>query len=472
MGRIESFFWYDLETFGLNPSYDRIAQFAGIRTDLNLNPIEEPVVLYCRLSADYLPDPEACIVTGITPQIVKQKGFAECEFIEKINNIFSKKGTCVCGFNSIRFDDEFIRNTLYRNFFDPYEREWKNDCSRWDIIDLVRATHDLRPNGINWPAPKDNGNLSFKLTELTKANNIDQTGAHDALVDVYATVAVAKLIKEKQGKLFEHFLKLRNKIEVKNLIDIQGELKPLLHTNPLFTSSKGCSSLILPLTPKTNQDNTIWCFDLAKDPSVLISADAEHVQNALGLFHISVNKSPFLAPINVIKSEEYQRIGIDVGLCMTHFQQIRDNYSKIILNLRNSVGTEYPQLEDPDFALYSKFFTDYDKNLFSVIRNTPPEQRLNLNLKFMDARCDEMLKRHVFRNYPQCLNAEQLQEYKSFAATRLLSPPGNPINDIFFVQRKIEEKLGAVNVSDRDVQTLTQLKEYVCSLKKYIGIKD
>ena len=145
----ESFFWYDLETFGLNPSYDRIAQFAGQRTDLDLNPIGDPVILYCKLSADYIPDPAACLVTGITPQEVKAKGLPESEFIEKINNLFSVPGTCVCGFNSLRFDDEFIRNTLYRNFLDPYQREWKNGNSRWDILDLVRACHDFRPEGIN-----------------------------------------------------------------------------------------------------------------------------------------------------------------------------------------------------------------------------------------------------------------------------------------------------------------------------------
>ena len=256
-----TFFWYDLETFGLNPSYDKIAQFAGQRTDSNLNPIGNPIVLYCKPPMDYLPDPLSCLITSITPQETIEKGLPESEFIERINNEFSVPNTCVCGFNSIRFDDEFIRNSLYRNFFDPYQREWKNGNSRWDILDLARAAHDLRPEKIFWPPvnPKT-GNPVFKLTELTKANGIDQTGAHDAMVDVRATIAIARLIKNRLPKLFDYFFNLRNKADVKNLIGLPFAT-PTLLTCAQFTSQTGCTSLITPITPSVNSPNNIICFD-------------------------------------------------------------------------------------------------------------------------------------------------------------------------------------------------------------------
>ena len=472
MSGIESFFWYDLETFGLNPFYDRIAQFAGQRTDVDLNPIGDPVILYCRLSADYLPDPGACLVTGITPQEVKKKGIPESEFIEKINSLFSQCGTCVCGFNTLKFDDEFIRNALFRNFIDPYEREWKNNCSRWDIIDLVRATHDLRPDGINWPPASDKGNPVFKLTELTAANNIQQVGAHDAMVDVNATIAVAKLIKEKQPRLFEHYLKLRNKIQVKNYLDLQQLPKPLLHTNAIFTNPNGCTSMIVPLTPKVNQDNSVYCFDLTKDPSALFSADSGNIHKVPGVFRLAVNKVPFIAPLSALKYEDYARLGLDYGLCFTRYNMIIQNRGELLVKFRDNTGDDYPESTDPDFSIYSGgFFTDHDKNLFSVIRQTPAKQRLLLNFDFNDARCREMLWRHVCRNYPEVLDSENIEKFRNFSISRLLNPPSDAINDIFFVENKIEEKLNEDNLSEKETFTLQCLKEYSQSLRRYLKIE-
>ncbi len=471
MRKPDSFFWYDLETFGLNPFYDRIAQFAGQRTDTDLNPIGEPVILYCRLSADYIPDPGACMVTGITPQEVKQKGIPESEFIERINRLFSVQGTCVCGFNTMKFDDEFIRNALYRNFIDPYEREWRNGCSRWDIIDLVRACHDFRPQGIIWPQAKDNGNPEFRLTELTRANNIDQTGAHDAMVDVNATIAVAKLIKEKQPKLFDHYLNLRSKIEVKNIIDPQGAPKPLLHTNTIFTNPSGCTAMIVPISPKINQDNSMLCFNLAEDPSILLTSEGDDIYKAKGLFKISINKSPFLAPLNALKTNDYERLGINYNLGMEHYKQIVANRTKLLTKFRENPGEEYETSDDPDFAIYSKFFTDHDKRLFETIRITPPQQRLNLNLNFEDSRCKTMLFRHVCRNYPELLDEKTLTLWKEFASSRLLCPPGDPINDIYFVERKIQEKTKDETISQKQKDTLMLLDNYLKSLRRYLGLQ-
>lgn len=467
----ESFFWYDLETFGLNPSYDRIAQFAGQRTDLDLNPIGDPVILYCKLSADYIPDPAACLVTGITPQEVKAKGLPESEFIEKINNLFSVPGTCVCGFNSLRFDDEFIRNTLYRNFLDPYQREWKNGNSRWDILDLVRACHDFRPEGINWPGPSEKGNPVFKLTEMTAANNIEQIGAHDAMVDVNATIAVARLIKRVQPRLFNHYLGLRSKVEAKNYLNPQDTPKPVLHTCAAFTNPKGCTSLIVPITPHVTNENSIVCFDLTKDIAPLLSAKSEDVFKVNGVIKVAVNKVPFLARPNALKSADYQRLGIDFAACMSRYEEITKHRTELIVKIRANADDEFQSPDDPDFQIYSKFFSDYDKRLFSVIRQTPPEQRLNLKLDFEDPRCSQMLWRHVCRNYPLVLDEQNLAKWKSFSSTRLLCPPGDPINDINFVSRKIDEKLSDTSLDARQKEILSKLREYMLSLKRFVGLQ-
>jgi exodeoxyribonuclease-1 len=220
---MQSIFWHDYETFGANPQKDRPCQFAGVRTDLDLNIIEEPVTFYCKPSEDFLPSPEACLITGITPQVAMREGEVEALFAEKINHIFSVPGTCVAGYNSIRFDDEVSRNLFYRNFIDPYEREWKSGNSRWDIIDVVRLVYVMKPDTLNWPL-NDDGSVSFRLELLTKENGIEHLSAHDAMSDVYATIELARLIKERQPKLYDWVFMMRDKNKINDMFDFDTHL--------------------------------------------------------------------------------------------------------------------------------------------------------------------------------------------------------------------------------------------------------
>jgi len=208
--RTTSFYWHDYETWGADPARDRAAQFAGLRTDLDFNPIGEPLVIYAQPADDMLPQPGACMVTGISPQQALEQGAPEADFFRFIHAEMMQPGTCSLGYNTLHFDDEVTRYGLYRNFFDPYEREWKNGNSRWDLIDVVRLTHALRPEGIEWPE-KEPGVTSFRLEKLTEANDIAHLGAHDALADVHATIALARLIRERQPRLFDYVFNHRDK---------------------------------------------------------------------------------------------------------------------------------------------------------------------------------------------------------------------------------------------------------------------
>ncbi|WP_313363583.1 exodeoxyribonuclease I, partial [Mixta calida] len=214
-----TFLFHDYETFGKSPALDRPAQFAGIRTDMDFNIIGEPEVFYCQPADDYLPQPEAVMITGITPQLAQARGVTEAEFARRIHALFTVENTCVVGYNNVRFDDEVTRNIFYRNFYDPYAWSWQNGNSRWDLLDVMRACYALRPDGINWPE-NDEGLPSFKLELLTQANGVEHNNAHDAMSDVYATIAMAKLVKEKQPKLFEFLFRHRTKQKINTLIDI------------------------------------------------------------------------------------------------------------------------------------------------------------------------------------------------------------------------------------------------------------
>jgi len=112
----KTFFFYDLETSGLNPRESRVMQFAGIRTDLDLKPLGEPYNMLVKLNDDVLPSPEALMVTGITPQQTLSDGLIEAEFAKILSNEVFTPDTIVVGFNNIRFDDEFVRHLFLAQF--------------------------------------------------------------------------------------------------------------------------------------------------------------------------------------------------------------------------------------------------------------------------------------------------------------------------------------------------------------------
>ncbi len=416
---MSSFYWYDLETFGISPQFDRIAQFAGIRTDLDLNPIGEPDMFYCQTTLDTIADPQACLITGITPQECDEKGVLDKDFMEKINTIFSEPHSCVVGYNSMRFDDEFIRYSLYRNLYDPYLREWSNGNSRWDIIDVVRACYALRPEGINW-AFHEEGKPSFKLTDLTDANNMIHTAAHDALSDVEATIQVARLLKSKQPKLFDFCLQLRNKKYVQSLLNWQL-MKPIVHVSSKIPAQRGCLAIMLPLAIHPTNPNGVICYDLSTNPDDLFELDVEDIRDRLytpqddlpegiqriPLKTIHINKSPIVAPLGVLKDVDLDRIKLDYSVVKENLAKFKAQESLI-----QKVQAVFNQAfdndsDDVDTMLYSGFFTAQDKQNFEFIRRSSIEKIRSTDLKFKDLRAQKLVTRFIARNYPASLTAEE-----------------------------------------------------------------
>ena len=453
----QSFLFYDLETFGLDSRADRIAQAALVRTDMELRVIDDPIVLLCRIAPDYLPSPSSCLVTGITPQQTLKDGICEADFIKRINEEFSRPGTTTLGFNSISFDDEFIRNCLYRNLMDPYEREWMNGCSRWDIINLVRATRDLRPQGISFTTVNPETNApSFKLTDLTAENGINQDGAHDALVDVRATIAVAKLIRDKQPKLFRWALDHRSKNEIAKEINVLTHL-PFLHTCPLFVSEKGNTHPLLPLFYEAEKSAALYCFDLTHD----IPESAEGGYQETGIMRLMINRAPFIAPVSVLDSESEKRLGFTKAWI---WQQASKALQSPALSRESILGAREPYEEtakDPDLTIYGSFPSDHDKGVMASIRAMKPEEKLSKGEHlFEDDKYHKLLWRQVARNWPEALPEKDREKWKNFCALRLISPPveGTPTYELYM--RSVTEKLESIDTDYHQKEILLRLKEY------------
>ncbi len=331
-----SFLFHDYETFGQNPALDRPAQFAGIRTDLNFNIIEEPKIFYCVPTDDYLPQPEAVMINGITPKYAIDHGINEAEFAKRIHGIFSIPNSCILGYNNIQFDDEVTRHIFYRNFYDPYAYSWQQGNSRWDLLDALRACYALRPDGINWPN-NDKGLPTFKLEHLTTKNGIKHVNAHDALADVFATIEIAKLIKQAQPRMFEYLFQLRNKNKIRQLIDINA-MTPLVHVSSMFGAIRANSSLIAPLAWHPKNYNALIVCDLGADISPLLLLDSNTLRQhlytskenlagelAIPIKLIHINKCPILVPAKTLRTADVQRIAVDLDGCLNNLAILRQH---------------------------------------------------------------------------------------------------------------------------------------------------
>lgn len=434
-----TFYWHDYETFGIDPLHDRPSQFAGVRTDSELNIIEEPLVIFCRPADDYLPAPEACLITGITPQQAMQDGYPEAEFITMINSAFSLPGTCVVGYNSLRFDDEVTRNTLYRNLRDPYAREWQNGNSRWDLIDVVRLAYTLRPEGIEWPLKPD-GSASFRLEDLARANGLEHGKAHDAMSDVTATLALARLIRERQPRLFEFALANKSKQAARKMLDTATR-KPVFHVSGKYPASQGSCALVAPVAEHLSNKNQVIVYDLREDPTELINASVEHIrervftaQSAMPegvrrfpLKSIQLNKCPVLAPATMLATLPPERLqGFDLNgeQMRRHLAILRQAGPDFNQRVAAAFEREYDtELKDPDEQIYAGgFLSPGDRAQLDRLLAMAPQQLGENECQFTDERLTEMLFRYRARNYPDTLSGEEMERWEQFREQRLTQP--------------------------------------------------
>ncbi|WP_455553810.1 exodeoxyribonuclease I [Comamonas kerstersii] len=436
-----TFLWHDYETFGANPRYDRPAQFAAIRTDMDLNEVGEPIMRYCQPAPDYLPSPESCLITGITPQQALEQGVPEDVFAREIEAAFSQPGTVGVGYNTIRFDDEVTRFLFWRNLIDPYAREWQNDCSRWDLLDVVRMVYALRPDGIEWPV-KEDGSPSFKLEDLARANGLGHEQAHDALSDVRATIALARLIKQKHPKLFEFAFALRKKDRVLHEMGLpaqQIDARPFLHVSGMIRPERGCIAVMWPLAQHPTNKNEVICWDLNADPSELAAIDADTLRlrmftraadlpegvTRLPIKSIHINKSPMVVRnLKTLSLEMAAKWGIDMNLCIEHAVKARalPDMSQLWKQVYSKLEGHGPN--DVDQDLYNGFIGPADRRRLNQLRELSPQELSVDRTGFDDVRLQELVFRWRARNWPDSLTEQEQERWQLHCMAVLLDGAG------------------------------------------------
>lgn len=474
-----SIFWYDYETTGINPRCDRPLQVAGIRTDFDLNEIDEPVNLFCQPSEDILPHPAACAITGITPGQLTEQGLREADFMTRVHAQLAAPGTCGAGYNTLRFDDEMTRYSLYRNFFDPYAREWQGGNSRWDLIDVVRAAYALRPDGIVWPTDEE-GRVTLKLERLTAANGIDHGSAHEALSDVRATIALARLIREKQPKLYDWLFQLRGKQKVMDQIRL---LQPMVHISGRFSAARSYVGVVLPLAWHPRNKNALIVCDLHLDPQGLLDLDADTLRQRLytrrddlvegelpvPLKLIHINKCPVVAPLSVLRPDDQQRLELDMALYQERVLRLSDAQQvwrdKV---LAVYAGEDFTQSQDPEQQLYDGFIGDRDRRLCEQVRAADPVQLSQEQWPFDDERLPELLFRYRARNFPDTLNFEEQERWRIFCQQRLSDPEWGAPNTLQTFMEAAAQL--AITATSFQREVLNEWQNYVQGLRKRLNL--
>ena len=409
---MKTFFFYDLETSGLMPREDRIMQFAGQRTDMGLEPVGEPVNILVKMTDDALPSPGAINVTKITPQQTLMDGMSEAEFCRYVTEEIFMPETIAVGYNTVRFDDEFMRAILWRNFYDSYEWQWKDGRSRWDILDVVRLTRALRPEGIEWPFRED-GKPTNRLELITKLNGVSHEHAHDALSDVYATIAVAKLIREKQPKLFDYLLKMRDKKEVRKLVNLENP-QPFVYASGRYSSDNNKTNVVFPIAPGRN--GNVLVYDLRYS---LDEIDPENCYPVVK--ELCYNKCPAVAPMGVLESGDgWKKISLTP-------EQVQENLKTLLnhpefaeqMRMQYENRPEFPPAVEPEAALYDGFLNDRDRIKVSAVRNAEPRKLADFHPEFDDERLPELLLHYKGRNFPETLSESEAEAYEEYRRARL-----------------------------------------------------
>lgn len=462
-----TFYFYDLETSGVHPRAQRIMQFAGQRTDENFNPIGEPDNWLVKLTDEILPDPDAVLITGITPQKTKEEGYTEAEFLKLFYEKVSQPDTVITGFNSIRFDDEFMRATLWRNFYDPYEWQWVDSRSRWDLLDVVRMIRALRPEGIKWPVD-EKGQPTNRLELLTKENDLGHENAHDALSDVHATIEVAKLLKQKQPQIFDYLLKMRDKKKVKELVNLEVK-KPFVYTSGRYESDYQKTTVAFPIAPA--QNGNVLVYDLRYDPSDFVTLSEQEMaakvfasweeRKVEGFVRLPVkvlpyNKAPAVAPLGVLtQNDGWKKIQLTEAEVQKNLKTLlaHPDFAERLRSVFER-KKDFPAEKDPDMQIYAGFVGDKDRDEMRIVRAMGESEIADYNPELKDERLAKLLTRYKARNFPKSVNASEREAWEGYRVKRLQGGLRGQLSLERFMARLAE--LSSAKQNDDNAQFLLQ----------------
>lgn len=426
-------------------------QFAGQRTDADFNLVGEPVNVLVKLPDDTIPSPQATAITGITPQQTQVDGMGEAEFCRYFIDDIATPETIFVGYNNVRFDDEFMRNTLWRNFYDPYEWSWRDKSGRWDLLDVTRFVRALRPDGINWPMIERevDGEVikvpSVKLEEMARLNGFENEKAHDALFDVIALINLAKLLRDKQPKMWQFLYDHSTKNAVLEIVK-PGQFVPFVYTSGRFPSENEKTTVAV-VIGKSSSLGGLLVWDLRQsieqfsdwtDDQVLASLSATYEQRkqpdfiSVPIKTLAPNRCPAVAPIGVLDESSQQRINLSIDEVQKNLNALRANPELLdrIIKVYQKRPSVYEKSTDVEDLIYDGFLNDNDKNLTRIIPGLVDSELADYHPMFDDPRMSELLLHYKARKYPRALTGEEAEQWEKYRHQRLQKQFANFQNEL------------------------------------------
>ena len=432
---MKSFLFFDFETDGKGFASCRPVQFAAIRTDLALNPIGEPTMLFMRPPIDRLPSPHAIAVHKKAPW-EQEAGLPEGAFARAIQALVEEPGTICVAHNGHSFDYKVLQHLLYRNILPPYDWMHSAGRSRFDTLPLLRGVHAFSPGAMPFAAREDGG-VSYKLDLTAAANGIDASSAHDALADVETMISLFERARSAAPAVTKHYFSLRFKSNVDEVLQ-EAMFWLLLPTNP---AAQKCASLYTRLGVTDRSEVVLW--DLRVNPRVFIDVTPEELvlrqfskDDALlemgavrpGLQPIRANQAPFVAPVDMAHSvlwddAELNATDVDRNLAwLSDHQRLTESWVEAYQSRKNAFTAEN---EDVEEQLFGDLILGPDEGRLRRLRQRlardgslgePVDVR---KMHFDDGRLSEICFRFIARNYPHRLTAKGKQYWELFVSRRL-----------------------------------------------------
>lgn len=472
-----TFYWYDFETYGNKPSTCRPIQFAGVRTDEDLIVVGDPLVLHSRPTPDFLPCPESCLVHGITPQVLFKKGVTEANFAKAIHAELSEPGTCSVAYNGMRFDHEVMRYLFHRSLIEPYGWHWRDECSRWDLVDVARAAYSLSPNALQWPLRED-GAPSFKLEHLAAANEIDHENAHDALSDVMATIGLARRLKAADPAFFQSVLQLRDKSTVAELLT-----RPCFWASSFIPAKVGAATIVAPLCFHPRNHGSVIVFDLRHDPEPFEALSAESLQELLfarsndlpkgqirpPLYEVKTNACPVVAPAKVVTEDVADRLTLDLESCRAHYRKLQQLKATFGRKAAAVYDKEWLNESDVDEDLYSAFVPDADRNTLAKLHEQQTWGPETAQHSFKDGRLPELVFRYRARNFRSRLTYDENDRWKDHCRRLHLNLDQDGLSRLDAYDLLIKDIGGDPECTPRQAELMGELAQFATGLRSWLA---
>ena len=390
---MHTYLFYDIETTGLNKSFDQVVQFAAIRTDKDLNFLES-YEYKVKLNKDVIPSPYALITHRIGISDLDD-GLTEYEAIKKIHKLLNEPNTISLGYNTLGFDDEFLRFSFYRNLLTPYTHQFANNCKRMDIFPIAVMFHLFKNEIIKWP--KLEGKTSLKLEQLNFANKLASGQAHDAMVDVKATLALAKLFFQEKN-MWDYLADFFNKhVDLKRVADLKDQMALVLDGFFGADNFYQCPAILLG-NHLHYKNQLLW---LRLDTEDLTKTTIDNVKETTRVINKKPGEPSFILPMK----DRFVKLSKErLELAQKNLKWLHDNPKKYDIIANHYKEYKHPTYEntDIDASLYlNGFMSQTEQRFCDNFHKSTIEEKIKMTKDLNSSNIKTISERVLARNFNQ-----------------------------------------------------------------------